>query len=95
MGSSTISSDELFAHVEATRRKEELEREPYLRRFRALPEELAQQAIEAEALASIKLQYASMESNHARIHIWAEQLAQCAREGLRFERWFDKNVPGC
>ena len=92
-----ISNAALLEHVEQTRRKEELEREPYLQLFRASAEEIQQKKVEAEALAAVMQQSLCMSAdraNRAKFWVFAERVTQCARESVRFERWFDKNVRG-
>jgi len=89
-----ISNAALLEHVEQTRRKEELEREPYLQLFRASAEEIQQKKVEAEALAAVMQQSLCMSADRAKFWVFAERVTQFARESVRFERWFDKNVRG-
>lgn len=96
----TMTSEEshaLWRHVERTRRQDELDREPYLRLFRASTGETAEKTLEAERMAEGAT--AAVSPEHTAIFQFAEGIAQCGREEVRFQRWLDWNLsrwrPSC
>jgi hypothetical protein len=73
-----ISSEEVWKRVEADRLRQQQLEEPYLIAFRATPEEIEMRRIEDAREAELP---------DDRLRRWAERIARCGREGVRFERY--------
>lgn len=68
-------------------------REPYLRLFRVSPDEVAARSRDSESLTALTGDISS-DPTLVRLSAFAEGVAQCGREEVRFQRWLDWNVRG-
>jgi len=78
MAISTLNDEELFKKVEEDRLRQERLREPYLKAFRALPQEIALREFEDAQEAPL---------GYTVLGHFGESLARGAREMVRFERY--------
>ena len=76
MTKTRLSAEEILRLVEEERLKRERLEEPYLIAFRATPEEIEMRKVEDAKEAELP---------NDRLGRWAEKLARCGREAVRFE----------
>ncbi len=87
MRKSSIANEELWDFHQRRQQAEWEALQPELAAFRASEEERKMKMVEEAALAEAKAKSQMLPGAVREFHVYAEQLAQCGREGVRFDRW--------